>query len=352
LSQDIVTIISLAISLALSLIAVSVSLYTFRIQKSESSYSDIDDAYCHILDIAISNPSLRNPRLTATYFTLPDDDEFRLRYEAYAFMCWNIVETIYDRQGDPKSRFGVSSTWLPVMIEENRLHLCWFSRNLRLFKQKFQRFVMSELNDLHVIEGTIANLDDVYPRMERDFPDAERKDRAQIEQLMAGGMYKLYLAKHSAYDAVVGYALLFVPKSPQYAWLDYMAIEPRYRNAGLGTLLFNKLCEDFKGREKGIMLEVEPATSADPETLQYQQRRIAFYRRLGAKQLDVPYLFPTNEDTYPMLLFFKPIAQINILPKAEIQGIIRAAYAYIHTDVANRDAILGRFIDQVHDNPL
>jgi hypothetical protein len=338
--------------LVLSLIAVLISFYTFQAQRKESSYADIDQNYYQILELAIRYPALRDQRQISTYFTLPPNDPFRIQYESYAYICMNLAETIYDRQTDRRGRFGLSATWFPVVVEESRLHIHWFCRNLGLFKERFQVFIMHDLNKLHVSEGSIKDLDEIYPRMERDFPATELKSRSQIERLMARGEYKLYLARHETLPILFGYALMFEPKSPRIGWLDYLAIDEQYRNAGFGTAFFNKLCEISMRQRRGIILEVEPPTSDDPETLQNQHRRIAFYTRIGAQQLAVEYLFPSSAGSYPLLLFYRSIAKADVLHKESIKAIIKAAYAYIHDDVPDRADILARFIDNVRDNPL
>lgn len=362
---------------ALSAIALAVSIYTFFTQRREGSYADVDKEYFNILQLAITYPSLRDRKRTSTYDLLPADDSYRIQYESYAFICWNVVETIFDRQADPNSPFGISPTWLPVVIEENRLHYRWFSRNLNLFKARFQEFVMTRINELEIVPGGIADLDIIYPRMLVDFPAEELKSKSQFQQLMENGAYRLYFAQHKTIkrdvahqaqsdtdsgeapwagdgvtDQIFGYAFVFEPTEPRVAWLDYLAIDPRYRNAGFGTQFFKRLCEMMKGNRVGIMLEVEPPTSKDAETLTNQQRRIGFYKRLGAKQLDVEYYFPTETGPYPLTLFFYPIIKMNSISKELISETIRAAYGYIHIGVASRDAILRSFIGKVHDNKL
>lgn len=352
MNQGILSEISLITSLIFSLSALALSVLTFRIQRTESSYSDVDKAYFDILKLAIQYPSLRDIAQTQTYYERPEGDPYRIQYESYAFIAWNVVETIFDRQGDKSARFGVSSTWLPVIMEENRLHYHWFCRNLRLFKAPFQEFVMAELNNLSVHEGTAGDLEAIFPLLQRDFPPEELKSHAQFERLMAHGEYKLYLATHATLGTTFGYALMFEPKSPRIAWLDYIAIDPRFRNTGFGTAFFQRMCEMLKADRSGIMLEVEPATSSDEATLAIQQRRIAFYKRLSAKQLDVEYVFPTEGKPYPLLLFYRPIRKASVLRAEDIQAMIRAAYSYIHNDVENRGAILQTFVDKVRDQPL
>ncbi|HEY7983870.1 MAG TPA: GNAT family N-acetyltransferase [Ktedonobacterales bacterium] len=335
-----------------ALIAVVISIRTSRLQKEETSYADIDAAYLKVLELAIQYPELRDRERAGRYFELPASDPMRLRYESYAYICMNLMETIFDRMPQLDAQFGISPTWLPVVIEESALHVHWFCRNLRLFKERFQRFIMNELNDLVVSAGTAADLDTIYPRMQGDFPAAELKSRAQIDRLMAGGEYKLYLARHRTIPNVFGYALVFEPKTPKIAWLDYIAIDEHYRNAGFGTAFINKLGEMLKARRRGIMLEVEPPLSDDPETLSFQRRRIAFYNRIGAQQLDAEYLFPGGGEPLPLLLFYFNLAKANVLDKESIRAMIEAAYRYIHDDVRNKEAILARFIGKISDNPL
>jgi len=181
-------------------------------------------------------------------------------------MIWNLIETIFDRQRDRRGQFKLSETWVPVIIEENRLHYTWFKHNLRLFKPGFQRFVTAQLNDIDLLEGTMADLGEVYKRFEQDFPPGERMDRSQLELLMSKKRYRLLLAKHRVFQTVIGYAFLYEPESPKVIWLDYMAIEDKFKNAGYGTLLFNRLAQHRGADNLGVFIEVEPAQSGSAWT--------------------------------------------------------------------------------------
>lgn len=338
-------------TIVLSLFAVTVSLYTFRSQKNDTSYGDVDKQYLNLLEIALTDPRLRSYDATSRFYKLPPDDAFLARYNIYAYMCWNLIETIYDRQRDHSSRqFQLSETWVPVIIEENRLHYTWFKHNLRLFKGDFQRFVTTDLNDIELAVGSVRELAQIYKRMEADFPPAERKERAHIELLMSKGRYRLLLAKHRVFNVVIGYAFVYEPESPKLLWLDYMAIDHKFQSAGYGTLLFNKIAQLRPGNHLGVMFEVEPATSPDARVLQDQQRRIAFYRRMGAKVIDVDYHLPTETGSQPMHLFFQPSPGVHLLPKDQIQQAIAAAVGYIHGDLAHGDAVMKDYLHAIYDH--
>jgi|GEM_PF-601397 len=362
--QDFFSIASLIFSIGISLAAITVSIRTARLQEDTHSYSDIDNIYAQILDNAIKYPDLRNMGRITAYRQLPEQDEFRLRYETYAFMCWNLVETIFDRTQDTSAPFGISITWMPVVLEESRLHYEWFCHNLRLFKKpfqdfvskqvvtpEFQRYVLEKNDAVGIRLGDIHDFAHIYPFLEQDFPIEERKSRDQFERLLAGADYKLYIIENTFLHIDIGYALMLEPASSKLAWLDYLAVFPEYRNTGVGTATIQKLLTLISGR-LGILLEVEKPTSTDPTTLRNQRRRITFYERINAKQLAVDYLFPTVEEPLPMYLFFRSATKLHVLKKQDIQQIITDAYSIIHSDVPGREVVLNSFINSIHDVAL
>jgi GNAT superfamily N-acetyltransferase len=314
----------------------------------DSSYLDIDKQYSDLLKIGLDNPELREYEKTSRYYKLDNQDMFKKKYHIYANMCWNLVETIYDRQKDKKGIFRLSETWIPIMFEENRLHYCWFKHNIRLFKSDFQKFVSGELNDIEIIEGAHHDLKSVYDRFEQDFALDERKEYKHLEALMSKKKYKLLLAKHKVFNEIIGYAFIY-ETDKKILWLDYMAIDNKFQNAGYGTLLFNKIAELKKEGILGVFLEVEIPNHQDKACREDQIKRIKFYERLGAKQLDVKYQLPTNKGGFPMNLYFRPAPNAKLLPKELIKDTITSIFNDIHTDVNDTTSILESFIDSVHD---
>lgn len=341
-------IISIA-SVIFALMSVVISYYIYKASRVDTSYLDIDKQYSDLLKLGLNEPDFRDYIKTSMFYKLDSEDTFKKKYHIYAYMCWNLIETIYDRQKDKKGRFKLSETWLPVMFEENRLHYTWFKHNLRLFKSDFQRFVTSELNDIEILEGNINNLKDVYARFKKDFASDERKDYAHLEMLMVKKKYKLILAKHKVFNEIIGYAFIYEIDNQKVLWLDYMAIDLKFQNAGYGTLLFNKIAESKQEGILGIFLEVEMPTDKDENIKEEQMRRIKFYERLGANRLKFEYQLPTNNGGFPMYFYFRPSPNVRILPKEQIKETIASAFEYIHSDVNQRDTILKTFLSTVSD---
>jgi GNAT superfamily N-acetyltransferase len=328
------------------------SYYIFKASRVDTSYLEVDKQYSDLLKLAMDDPDLRDYEKTSMFYKLDSDNVFKKKYHIYAFMCWNLVETIYDKQKDKKGQFKLAETWIPIMFEENRMHYTWFKHNIRLFKPGFQKFVTGELNDIEIIEGTTDDLKDIYNRMmSRDFATEEIKDIAHIEMLMLKKKYKLILAKHKVFNDIIGYAFIYEMYDLRILWLDYMAIETNFQNAGYGTLLFNKILEFKKNEVIGVFFEVEIPGKEGIEK-EDQLRRIKFYERMGSKRLGFDYQFPTINGGFPMYLYFKQLSSIPVLPKEQIKEVVSSAYEFIHSDVPQKDAILNSFLCHVQDEHI
>jgi len=207
---------------------------------------------------------------------------------------------------------------------------------------------MSNLNDIEFVNGSISNLLALYSNFERDFPQNERKSIEHLEILMSKDKYKLLLAKHRLLEEIVGYALIYIIEDPKVLWLDYMAVEDKYKNSGYGTLLFNKIIECEGEGKRGMFIEVEIPELDNID----QKRRVQFYERLGAKKLSNDYKLPTLNGGLEMNLYYKVISNEKLLPAEIIKKSITATFNYVHTDIDNRDKILKSFITTIRDEYL
>jgi hypothetical protein len=128
------------ISLFVSGIALIISISSFRKSRSTSLYQDLDRLYADLLKLGISHPQFVDKAKTADYKTVFRGDEL-LQYQLYAFMSWNICETIFDR----KKNKNFFATWRCIIEVENELHRKWFSSdsNKQRFKPEFCKY-MSE----------------------------------------------------------------------------------------------------------------------------------------------------------------------------------------------------------------
>lgn len=129
------------ISLAVSGIAFLVSIYAARQSRSDGLYQDLDALYLEVLKLGMSHPRFMNPAYTLNYKTAFQDDEL-YRYQTYAYMVWNVCESVVDRRDDKK----LFETWKPVVHCEFRRHHAWLNDpdNHHRFKDAFLKFVDTE----------------------------------------------------------------------------------------------------------------------------------------------------------------------------------------------------------------
>jgi len=120
------------------------------------------------------------------------------------------------------------------MKEENRLHYSWFKHNIILFKDNFEEFVTTTLNEIEISEGGIKELEAIYIKYTEDFPKNERKDLNHLKQLMNKKNYKLIIVNHILFEEMIGYAFVYEMDN-NALWLDYIAIENKFQDSGYGT---------------------------------------------------------------------------------------------------------------------
>jgi len=124
--------------ITIAAVSILISVYTFYKSKDSESYSSFDGLYQDLLMVAVDKPRFVNTRYTENYETAFDDEDTRHSYEIYAYMAFNICETIIDMHNKT-----LMETWLPVIQNEYSLHKNWLKKpqNARKFKQKFHDFV-------------------------------------------------------------------------------------------------------------------------------------------------------------------------------------------------------------------
>jgi hypothetical protein len=129
----------------LASVAIILTISLFKRTLDFQAYREIDSNYMEVLKIGIENPYLRDISWIKNHVKnlelLTNAEENRLeqdkaqKYEQYALMVWNIIETIYDRN-------KVDRTWRPIIEAEKHLHGQWFTENKnKYFKSKFIKFV-------------------------------------------------------------------------------------------------------------------------------------------------------------------------------------------------------------------
>ncbi len=125
----------------------------------------------------------------------------------------------------------------------------------------------------------IMEFDKVYPIFEESFPTDERRPYEAERALLAREDFKMLSYKDN--EVIKGFITVY--ELCDIVFAEHFAIDQRYRNQGLGSIILKDLQEMTN---KMICLEVEPPIT------DIAKRRIEFYRRGGFYLNDYFYIQP------------------------------------------------------------
>lgn len=135
--------------------------------------------------------------------------------------------------------------------------------------------------NLHTM--TIDQLRRAYAAdLQEAFPPSELKPLSAMEALMEKGLYDpLYLPDENGEP--IGYVLLWRHEDAQFVLIDYLCVPARCRNRGIGGALLAAMRDHYPAGT--VFLWESEAPTGDACEDELIDRRLAFYRRCGAKQL-------------------------------------------------------------------
>ena len=120
--------------------------------------------------------------------------------------------------------------------------------------------------------------------MRRDFPPSELKSLSAILRIKHMGLYNV-LGAYQTDGTLAAYALLYHPTGGRVVLLDYLAVEPAFRHAGVGSMLLAQLRAHYADAADVLLIECERPKAA-PDEMQARDR-IRFYTQAGARLTNV-----------------------------------------------------------------
>jgi len=152
---------------------------------------------------------------------------------------------------------------------------------------------------------------------EDSFPPEEREPCQTLIKTIQDGRSILYTA--SVKNTIRGFTKLTPLTKTNIYLMEYLAVETRSRNQGIGGKILQFIREDLKtAKGLGLILEVEPPEVSGGKEREICQRRIRFYQRNGAQMVldGGAYRMPNlaGEGSLPMRLMWLPIKEGEGLP--------------------------------------
>ncbi|MDO5147206.1 MAG: GNAT family N-acetyltransferase [Eubacteriales bacterium] len=133
--------------------------------------------------------------------------------------------------------------------------------------------------------------DEVFHLMQSSFPYDECRSYEEEKELLRREEFCIYVCRGE--DEIK--AFITVWAFDDFVYVDHFAVNPKYRNEGLGTSMLDEIQKKY---QRPLCLEVEPPEGALAE------RRIGFYERNGFCFNEYPYMQPPiAKNRQPIPLF-------------------------------------------------
>jgi GNAT superfamily N-acetyltransferase len=193
---------------------------------------------------------------------------------------------------------------------------------------------------------TDNRLEDLYAMYCEAIPVREQKSESELCAMVARPDYRFLLAQEG--PTVVGFSISFVPVDESLCLLEYMAIDERYRNRGLGRQLFQETARAVQKEYIVVEVDSDREASADNET---RKRRLNFYQQLGCRRIEgCSYILPLPGEGPPpeMDLLVRAPDATTTIPQAKLRSWLEVIYADVYR-CAKDDPRIARMLESVRD---
>jgi len=133
------------------------------------------------------------------------------------------------------------------------------------------------------IDRSYKDLEEIERLYNHSFPKNERIDFERLLRMLDDDR-RMYVYLED--EKIIGMAYFFIFED--IAYLGYICVEEELRNKGYGTVILNKIKEEYQGYRIGIDIEEVKQNSTNIEE---RVRRRDFYIRNGFVSTDIFYNF-------------------------------------------------------------
>lgn len=163
----------------------------------------------------------------------------------------------------------------------------------------------------------------------KSFPSNERQKEEVLKQRLVDGTEEMFVGLIK--DEVNSICLVFNLRDSGYVLLDYFAVLENLRGSGIGTRFMQYLIQYYNNSNKELILEVEDPSEGI--NLEQREKRVDFYRKLGAKCLqDVHYILPALDGTTStsMILMIFTRVYDSEMPRSVLVNLLVCMYEQVY----------------------
>ena len=208
------------------------------------------------------------------------------------------------------------------------------------------------------VEANVKKIEAVRDILRKQFPDVREEkinaiDSQLVDPLKHRYQTSIFIAE-DIHGSVKACAVLHFMPDLQFCYLDYIASSPDTPSSGFGGALYERLREEAGSFDAtGLFFEClpdDPLLCSDPQILQQNRKRLAFYERFGARPIDnTLYATPVKpRDDCPPYLVFDGLGRGEPLSRKNARDIVRAILERKYGDYSGavyNDTVINSFTD-------
>jgi acetoin utilization deacetylase AcuC-like enzyme/GNAT superfamily N-acetyltransferase len=180
---------------------------------------------------------------------------------------------------------------------------------------------------------------------------------AMLDRPFDFGFRTILLVSNSAGARVTGFSLLLYLPEIESSYLDFIAVRPDVKSAGLGSALYEATRETAVGLgSRGMYLEAlpdDPESVTDPAHLKENRRRLRFYEHYGVRPIiGTAYELPVREGGRPgPHLLFDPLERKRPLGRRECRAAVRLILERKYSHLVEPQYVR-RVVQSIRDDPV
>lgn len=179
-------------------------------------------------------------------------------------------------------------------------------------------------------------------------PVREQKPLAELGAMVARVDYRFVLM--TSEDQCLGFCIFFVPLHMDFSLLEYMAVDQRHRESGLGSELFKRSAGIAGIGDRLMLIEVDSDREVCADRDQRTRRR-HFYERLDCRRVEnLAYLLPLAGVGQPpeMDLMIRNPAAGPAISKSRLTEWISTVFRDVYS-CKETDPRIGRMMAPISD---
>ena len=193
--------------------------------------------------------------------------------------------------------------------------------------------------------GLIDDWEHVKSLYLTSFPSYERQPVSLIKDRIQANVCKLYIL--SGAEECVGFAILWQFDENEVIFIEYLAVNPKFRGNGYGKEIMRRIISLTKSLKFKLVLEIENPTMGTNKN--QREKRHIFYQELGLTEVNgINYQLPPISSKKSTSMYLMVYPANYKFEKDHLCRIVQDLYESVYNR-KNNDVFLKQILSSIHN---